>query len=442
MAITAALQTVGWLLGSMVLAAGQPAATPAPETPVRSVAAPAAATLVNRDQVETAGLAVYWQRSIPLEKGERLTRIERIEENLYLITQQNRVLTLDAATGVFRWLTILAQEGIRLLGPTHGPNQVYFASVLGIQGLDRINGDLRLDWRSPIAPSSPVASDGRELYFGTIDGRVVSVRQRDVLMSWQFGTDGLVTAEPVLQGPNLYAVSHMGQVSAAEKRNKTRIWQTKTTGPVQAAPAVGGGHLYVASMDQSLWCFDLGTGRTIWRTRMSYPLPNGPHATAKHVYLPVAEHGLFSINPDDGKIAWHHEDAAAFLAETEDLVWLASLRSSLLGCDKASGEIRREISMSASLYFSNAEDDAIWMADEDGQVICLRPRGVGFLRHRKAYEAIGRSTPPTTQPASRPAGEGFVPAPPPKPPVDYLRRNEAIPPVGGNTPATQPSDGQ
>jgi outer membrane protein assembly factor BamB len=440
MAITAALQTVGWLLGSAVLAAGQAAASPPAETPVLAPAAPAAATLVNRSQAETAGLAVYWQRSIPLEKGERLARIQRIEENLYLVTQQNRVLTLDAATGVFRWSKTLAQEGIRVLGPTHGTDLVYFASVLSIQGLDRVNGDQRLDWRSPIAPSSPITSDGRELYFGTIDGRVVSVRQRDVLSSWQFGTDGLVTAEPVLQGPNLYVVSQMGQVLAAVQRNKTRIWQTKTSGPVQGAPAVGGGHLYVASMDQSLWCFDLETGRTIWRTRMSYPLPNGPHATAKHLYLPVTEHGLFSIDPDDGKIVWHHEDATAYLAETNDLVWLASLRSSLLGCDKISGEVRREIAMSASLYFSNAEDDAIWMASEDGQVICLRPQGAGFLRYRKAYEAIGRSTPPTTQPTSRPAGEELVPTPPPKPPVDYLRRNEAIPPVGGNTPAAPPSE--
>jgi outer membrane protein assembly factor BamB len=440
MAITAALRTIGWLLGSIVLAAGQPGAVDT-ETLVRRLGVDAPSALVNRTQAEAAGLTVYWQRSIPLEKGERLSRIERVEENLYLITQKNRVLTLDAATGVLRWSATLAQEGIRLLGPTHGPDQVYFASVLGVDGLDRINGDKRLNWRSPIAPSSPVASDGQELYFGTIDGRVVSIRQRDLLMSWQFGTEGLVTARPVLRGQNLYVVSQMGQVSAARKGNKTRVWQARTTGPVQAGTAVGGSHLYVASMDQSLWCFDLATGRTIWRTRMQYPLPNGPHATAKHVYLPVAEHGLFSIDPDDGKIAWHHEDAMAFLAETEDLVWLASLRSSVLGCDKATGEIRREIALSASLYFSNEEDDAIWMADEDGQVICLRPQGAGFLRYRKAYEAIGRSTPPTTQPTSRPAGEGFVPTPPPKPPVDYLRRNDAIPPVGGSTPATQPADG-
>jgi outer membrane protein assembly factor BamB len=438
MAITAALRTIGWLLGSMVLTAGQAAG----ETPARTAAAPAAAALVNRTQAEAAGLTVYWQRSIPLEKGERLSRIVRIEENLYLVTQQGRVLTLDAATGVFRWSASLAQEDIRLLGPTHGPDQVYFGSVLGIYGLDRIHGDKRLLWRSPIAPSSPIASDGQEMYFGTIDGRVVSIRQRDLLMTWQFSTDGLVTATPILRGSNLYVVSQMGQVSGATKASKTRLWQTQTTGPVHAEPAVQGDRLYVASMDQSLWCFDLTTGQTTWRTRMQYPLPSAPHATAGNVYLPVPGHGLFGLRPDNGKIAWHREEAAAFLAETDDLVWLAGRGSGLLGCDKVSGEIRHEIAISANLYFSNVEDDAIWMASDNGQLICLRPQGTAFLRHRKAYEAIGRSTPPTTQPATQPAGEGFVPAPPPKPPVDYLRRNEAIPPVGGNTPAPESSEEQ
>jgi outer membrane protein assembly factor BamB len=435
MAITAALRTIGWLLGSVVLTAGQAVG----QTPARTAAAPAAATLVNRPQAEAAGLAVHWQRSIPLEKGERFSRIVQVEENLYLITQQGRVLTLDAATGVFRWSAVLAQEDIRLLGPTHGPDRIYFGSVLGIYALNRIHGDRELSWRSPIAPSSPIASDGQEMYFGTIDGRVVSIRQRDLLMTWQFATDGLVTAPPILQGPNLYVVSQMGQVSGATKKDKTRLWQTRTTGPVLAAPAVQGGRLYVASMDQSLWCFDLATGQTAWRTRMQYPLPNAPHATAGHVYLPVAEHGLFSLRPDDGKIAWHREEAVAFLAETDDLVWLAGGGSDLLGCDKVSGEIRHRLGTSANLYFSNVEDDAIWMASENGQLICLRPRGTAFLRHRKAYEAIGHSSLPTTQPASPPADEEFVPAPS-SPPVDYLRRNEAIPPVGGSTPAPEPSE--
>lgn len=436
MAIKAALRTIGWLLGSVTLTAGQAAGQP----PARSATPPAPAALVNRAQAEAAGLNVYWQRNLPLDKGEWFSRIVRIEENLYLITQQGRVLTLDSATGAFRWSTGLAQEGIRLLGPTHGPDLVYFGSVLGIFGLDRIHGERSLVWRSPITPSSPVVSDGQEMYFGTIDGRVVSIRQRDLLTTWQFGTDGLVTAAPILRGPNIYVVSQMGQVTGATRDNKTRLWQTRTTGPVQAPPAVQGNHLYVASLDQSLWCFDMTIGRTAWRARMQYPLPNAPHATAGHVYQPIDEHGVFSLQPNDGKIAWHREEAAAFLAETNGIAWLASRDGRLLGCDATSGDIRHEIDMSASLYYSNVEDDAIWMADSSGQVICLRPKGAGFLRHRKAYEAIGRSTPATARPAPRSDEDDFVPAPPPKPPVDYLRRNEEIPPVGGSTPAPEANE--
>jgi hypothetical protein len=445
MAITAVFQTVSWLVGAAILAAAHPAAAPDPAQAVTPVTSPAATPmppdtgLVGRDQVEAAGLTLYWQRGVDLNRGERLARISRIEENLYLITDQDRVLTLDAGTGVFRWMAALAEPGIRLLGPSHGPDLVYFASVLGIQAFDRVNGERQLRYKGAFGPSSPVASDGRDLVFGTSDGRVVNLNLRDMQVNWQFATDGLVTAKPLLLGSNLFVVSAGGRVYAATMKDKTEIWTARTTGPVQAAPAVYGSHLYVPSLDQSLWCFDLVTGRTVWRTRMPTPLFDEPKATAGHLYLPVTEHGLYAFDPDNGGIDWHREDAAGFLAEAGRLVWLISARASLLGCDNATGQIRHELPTSADLWFSNEDDDAIWLARYDGQVVCLRPAGAGFLRYRTARQAASRTTPPSTNPASQPAESGFVPTPPPKPPVDYLRASEAIPPVAGHVPPPQPA---
>ncbi len=461
MAITAAVQAIGWLLGGAILA-GQattpppagtatagptPAVQPAPAGEDRALPAPrtasalADATLTDRAQVEAAGLTVYWQRSLPLDKGDQLVRIDRIEENLYLLTRQGKVVTLDSATGVFRWVAGVADEDIRVLGPTHGPELVYFGTVLGVQGFDRVNGDAKLQWKGKVAPSSPIASDAENLYFGTADSRVVCLRRRDMLMAWQFGSEGLVTSEPLLIGPNLYVVSHSGAIFAAQKKDKVRLWQARV-GPVRGDATAWGSHLYVASMDQSLWCFDLVSGRMLWRTRMSFPLPQGPNALAQHVYLPTPEHGVFSINPDTGRIDWTCEQAATFLAEAGRFAWLAGRGAELLACDKATGQVRHQVPSSATLYVSNVDDDAIWMADAGGQVVCLRPAGAGFLRHRKAYEAVGRATLPTTQPAGQPAGEQLVPNPPPPPPTDYLRRSGEIPPLGGNAAASQPDGGQ
>ncbi len=434
MAITAAVHAIGWLVGSVVLAAAQPAAVAA-----QPVAATVSIPLVNRAQLETAGLTLYWQRALDLGKGERISRLSRIEENLYLITNLDRVLTLDAATGVFRWDATIAQPDIRLQGPTHGPDVVYFANILSIQAFDRINGERTMKWKEGITPASPVVSDGQSLYFGTTDGRVVNMRLRDMLMTWQFASAGMVTARPMLLGPNLYVISQAGHLYALTKADKTRLWEAQTTGPVQSTPAIYGSHLYVSSLDQSMWCFDLVTGRTLWRTRLSAPLMEDPKATAKHVYLPVAKHGLYSFNPDSGNIDWHREDGQGFLAEHQNQVWLISGRASLLGCDKSSGEVRREVPCSADLWVSNQDDDAIWLATTEGQVVCVRPQGAGFLRYRSAREAAGRNTPPSTRPASRPADQDFVPEPATKPPVDRLRRSDAIPPVGGNTSATQPA---
>jgi outer membrane protein assembly factor BamB len=432
MAMTAAIPTLGWLIGSVILAAVPP------------VQAPPASPMVDRNQIQTAGLTIYWQRSVPLNKDENVLRVSHLDENLYLLTSQGRVITLDAATGVLRWAVTVAAPQIRVLGPTHGPEVVYFATVLGLQGFDRVSGEQLLKWKGQDTCSSPVTSDGQSLLFGSIEGRMVSVRLRDMLTSWEFATAGMVTAPPIVLGRNVVAVSSTGHIYAADKRDKTRLWNAETTGPVHGTPATYGSHLYVASMDQSLWCFDMVTGQTIWRTRLSTPLSGDPQVTAKHVYLPVTEHGVYSMNPDTGKIDWNREEATGFVAEHENLVWLTSARSSLLGCDKAGGEIRREIPISADLSVSNDDDDAIWLAGNEGHVICLRPQGAGFLRYRSALRAAARTTLPTTRPASQPADQDFVPAPPPKAPTDYLRRNDAIPPVAGSSraPASQPGSPQ
>ena len=98
--------------------------------------APMAVPLVSRPQVEAAGLTIYWDRNITLLKNEQVLRISRLDENVYVITNQGRAIALDAVTGVLRWTVKIADPNIRIEGPTHGPDGAYFATVLSIQVVD------------------------------------------------------------------------------------------------------------------------------------------------------------------------------------------------------------------------------------------------------------------------------------------------------------------
>ncbi len=427
MAIKATFRIIGWILGGAALT-------------TTAMAAPDAAPLIDRAQVDQAGLNLYWQRSLPLQEDETLLRMNRLEENLYLLTTQGRVITLDAATGVYRWAAVVGGPKIRVFGPTHGPDLVYFATVQGTQARDRVNGDLIMRWDKDYTPSGPSATDGQMLYNGTIMSRLIALRLKDMQILWEVGVKGLVTSAPILIGPNLYFVDQSGHIYAANKEDKTRLWEAQTTGPVAAAPAVHGDRMFVASMDQSLWCFELATGRTLWRRRMPTPLPDAPRATDSSVYLPVLNRGVSSIDPRTGDVNWYRPEVVDLLAELDGQVWLLGERGNLIGCDKTDGRIRREIPCQADLHVANDVDDAIWVATTRGRVVCIRPKNAGFLRYQSAQRARARQTPVNSQSTAESSEQAATPDPAPRSPVDYLRSPEGVLPIGGNRAGAESSE--
>ena len=47
-----------------------------------------------------AGLHYYWEFDLQLVGNESISRLERIDENLYCVTDSNRLIVIDAARGV------------------------------------------------------------------------------------------------------------------------------------------------------------------------------------------------------------------------------------------------------------------------------------------------------------------------------------------------------
>ena len=169
---------------------------------------------------------------------------------------------------------------------------------------------------------------------------------------------------------------------------------------------------------------------------MQGPLPVSAKATSHGVYLPVPGYGFYSIDPANGQTRWSLPEGQDLLAEHENLIWLMSERSSLLGCSRKDGQVRQEVPCRADVWVSNDMDDAIYLGSVTGQIACIRPQGAGFLRYRTMMEAAAR-----TGAASEPAGasQEAVKGPKADQPVDYLRNPGTIPPVAGGTRGTATS---
>jgi len=409
MAVGAVLKA-GWLVLCGVIGLG--AKPPAPP-PVDCIG------------VKEAGLTVYWRAKAMLEDGERLVRIAKVRDCLYLITDRGVAMCYDALSGVMEWSTALVGPGIMLYGPARGPKLAYFSSVFGIQGVDGRTGEVVWHCSGPLTPAGEVVSDGEAVFGGALNGRVFKITLSDCLVDWEFLTDGIVSGRPVLVGKALVVGTQAGKIYACTKADKVKLWQAQTTGPILAGLVTDGKCVFVASADRSLYCFDVATGQMRWKCRMPGPLYREPVLVGQRLYQYSDRQGVWCVDARTGKELWHVPEAVGFLAEHKKLVWLRG-KGVLLGVSKADGTVRQKVVCGARLWTANPSGDAIFVATETGQLFCLRPAEVGFLSYRVVQRRMRRGV-------RRAAPTAVPPLPVERPAArDYLKASESVPPIGGS----------
>ncbi|MHC4985430.1 MAG: hypothetical protein ACYTFO_04665, partial [Planctomycetota bacterium] len=80
-------------------------------------------------------LKVYWRIDADLEPYETILRMVRLDEKLYCITNQNRLIAIDAMRGVRVWRHQVADRDQPLFDPIHADDMTIPDHVLGIDGL-------------------------------------------------------------------------------------------------------------------------------------------------------------------------------------------------------------------------------------------------------------------------------------------------------------------
>jgi hypothetical protein len=145
--------------------------------------------------LERLGARAFWQGQVPLADGEVITKSVLLDENLYLLTDANRVYTVHAATGILRWLSWVADPGQTVRGPTHSSRYVLFTGPGSVKVLDRRTGDLAGEPRTLRGFIIDVVHDIATISIGELHG----VRAEDVLNVVRVNADGEVQGEPLAQ---------------------------------------------------------------------------------------------------------------------------------------------------------------------------------------------------------------------------------------------------
>src|SRR3569833_276383 len=253
-----------------------------------------------------------------------------------------------------------------------------------------------------------------------------------------------------LEGKRVYAAGYKGEVIALDVATGDVDWHTRLKKtPFSGGPAVGGGLVAVGTSEGEVIALEADTGKVRWRVRLNGEVLAAPAVSDRAVAVRTVDGKLRALSPMDGHELWSQEqqvprlslrgtsrpviagdftlcgfDNGKVIAVNNmdgSVQWEASVqaphgRSELerlvdidstprvLGSDVFTVSFQGRVARlaldngqvwwqrDASSYRGIAlDDDALFIAMADGEVVAMRPRTNVEIRHQKAHLHRGLS---------------------------------------------------
>ena len=177
---------------------------------------------------------------------------------------------------------------------------------------------MRIDSIEPVS-LPPVETNPDWLQYGRVVSHVGGNLAGGLTRRWSssIGRGGdyrtRLTAQPLIDGGQVYTMDTDCAVTAFELATGQRIWHTKTrpkkdtTSNVGGGIAIADGEIYVASGLAEALALDLETGAIRWRTSIPSPARSSPTVTAEGMFLCTMDQQLVGLSRKDGKFLWSYQ---------------------------------------------------------------------------------------------------------------------------------------
>jgi hypothetical protein len=178
---------------------------------------------------------------------------------------------------------------------------------------------------------------------------------------------------------------------------------------VSAALGSHGEIAYIASEDFRVYALDIISGKILWRFASGGPIRQQPRVTDDSVYVAAERAGLYRLERSTGNSLWLNRDAEHFLTANQKFVYATDSHGNLLILDRARGT---QIASYAGLRdfvvpIGNELTDRIYLASNDGLLICLHDRDYPkplLIKHVAEMK-------PSVAPATKPTADKAPPKP-------------------------------
>ncbi|MGB5102262.1 MAG: outer membrane protein assembly factor BamB [Steroidobacteraceae bacterium] len=249
----------------------------------------------------------------------------------------------------------------------------------------------------------------------------------------------------------VYAASRDGDLRALDAGNGRTRWRTKVDLALASGPGFGSGKVAVGTNEGDVVAFEAATGKRLWRAKVGGEVLATPLVTADRVVVRTVDGRLRSLAAQDGKEQWVIEElvprlslrgtSAPVLAggsvicgfdngkviavaiESGEILWQSQVstargrselerlsdvdsevrvsgadvyavgyqgRAAMLGLDNGQVWWARDLSSYRGLAI---DDDQVYVATSDGDVVALRRRDGSVVWQQEALKRRGLGTP-------------------------------------------------
>ena len=195
-----------------------------------------------------------------------------IGERLFAATVAGRLFCLDKKTGAIIWMYTVSAD------------------------------------RMPVAIQSSLASDGKIIVFGCVDGKLYAVSADNGRLIWSIQTNGCITASPTIFGGKVSVGSVDGSFYAVDVVTGKLIWKTVLSGKIFSS-AVDRSGVYVGTSAKVIYCLDDKNGTIVWKTLLGGPIHSAPLVSGTTIYVGCMDKMLYALDRVTGKVIWSYQTA-------------------------------------------------------------------------------------------------------------------------------------
>ncbi len=415
-----------------------------------------ATAIVDAGSLAEAGWRTWWRLHLPLSPAERVEAVHLVDEYLYALTDRKRLFAIRADTGLIRWQRPVGEPGDVFFPVTHAltggkPGRTVITTAGWVALLDRETGrdvpfrDRQGRQRSRYALERPASSaavaDEKAFYVSQADRRFGAYTLSTGRPAWFCIAEAAGSTTPrIIPGRVLFAADS-GELHMLSIETPLRdVWEDKLgtapLEPVMALTSEERGHLWptvpratpvepvflnetdliFTAEDRFVYSVDPRTGpmagRCRWKRRLSTAPTEGPAVAGELVFQPDARDGIVALDRQTGRPRWHVPWTRRLLARTGEDATLLGDDGNLLIVDAATGRLRNRLRVAGARFApSNLHTDAVYLADEIGEVVCVRPEGAEPLRIPSGPASKPTASAPSSGPGSETApdtGDGLT----------------------------------